>query len=93
MAQILTVTVEVCAVLGLIVAETKTITLHMRSPSMTVDVVEVEAAGQSYKQAESFVYLGDTVNSISDVTPEVNRPGGQAWECLVNYSRAVHGNP
>lgn len=82
-----------CAAFGLIVAETKTVTIHMHSPGMKVDMVEVEAAGQSHKHAESPIYHGDTVNSIGAATPELKHPSGQAWECLTKYSQAIYGNP
>ena len=50
--------VEVCAAFGLIVAEKKTVTMHMRSPNIEADTVEVEAAGQRYEQIKSILYLG-----------------------------------
>ena len=36
---------EICAACGLVVAEKKTATMPKRSPSMKVELVEVEAAG------------------------------------------------
>ncbi|CAM9461874.1 unnamed protein product [Sphacelaria rigidula] len=52
------VVAEVRAAFDLVVAEKKTATMHMRSPKMWADTKEVVAAGQKYKQVESFLYLG-----------------------------------
>lgn len=66
--------------------------MHMRYPNKRVDVVEVEATYQKYKQAESFVYFGDTINSICGVTPEFNSRIDHAWKCFAKCNRAVYGN-
>ena len=44
--KMMTVIVEVCAAFGLIVSEKKTVTMHMRPPTMKAEAVAVEAAGQ-----------------------------------------------
>ena len=65
--------VEVCAAFGLIVSEKKTVTMHMRPPTMKAEAVAVEAAGQRYSQVDTFVYLGSTISSVGDVGPEIKR--------------------
>lgn len=89
----ITATVEVCAASCLVVPEKNTVTMHMRSPSVKADVFEVKTAGQRYERIEYFVYLGGTINIISDVTPGVNRRICQAWRSFVKYSKAIYGNP
>ena len=56
--KMMTAIVEVCAAFGLIVSEKKTVTMHMRPPTMKAEAVAVEAAGQRYSQVDTFVYLG-----------------------------------
>ena len=73
----MTAVIEVCAAIGLVVAEIKTVTMYMRS-----DMVEVEAAGQRYKQGESLFYLFGKVSSIGGVFPEVHSRFGQDWACF-----------
>ena len=53
-------------------AEKKTVTMYMRSPNMEADTIEVEAAGQRYRQVESFLYLGERISTIGDITPEIH---------------------
>ncbi|CAM9248585.1 unnamed protein product, partial [Sphacelaria rigidula] len=50
-------------------AEEKTVTMHMRSPNMGTDTVEVEGAGRRYEQVESLFYLGEKISSIGDPHP------------------------
>ena len=58
----MTAIIEVCAAFGLIVSEKKTVTMHMRPPTMKAEAVAVEAAGQRYSQVDAFVYLGSTIS-------------------------------
>ena len=71
--KMMTAIVEVCAAFGLIVSEKKTVTMHMRPPTMKAEAVAVEAAGQRYSQVGTFVYLGSTISSVGDVGPEIKR--------------------
>ena len=91
--KMMTAIVEVCAAFGLIVSEKKTVTMHMRPPTMKAEAVAVEAAGQRYSQVDTFVYLGSTISSVGDVGPEIKRRTGYAWNCFLKYSRAVYDNP
>ena len=91
--KMMTAIVEVCAAFGLIVSEKKTVTMHMHPPTMKVEAVAVEAAGQRYSQVDTFVYLGSTISSVGDVGPEIKPRTGYAWNCFLKYSRAVYDNP
>ena len=88
--KMMTAIVEVYAAFGLIVSEKKTLTMHMRPPTMKAEAVAVEAAGQRYGQVDTFVYLGSTISSVGDVGPEIKRRTGYAWNCFPKYSRAVY---
>ena len=78
LAKMMTAIVEVCAGFGLVVAVKKTVAMHVRSPNMEADTVEVEGAGKRYRQVQSFLYLGGRVSSISNITPETHSRIGQA---------------
>ena len=90
--KMMTAIVEVCAAFGLIVSEKKTVTMHMRPPTMKAEAVAVEAAGQRYSQVDTFVYLGSNISSVGDVGPEIKRFTGYTWNCFLKYSRAVCDN-
>ena len=62
----------------LIVSEKKTVTMHMRPPTMKAEAVAVEAAGQRYSKVDTFVYLGSTISSVGDVGAEIKRRTGYA---------------
>lgn len=81
LAKMATAIAEVCAAFDLVVVEKRTETVHMRSPRAKVDVVEVEAVGQSYEHVESFVRLGRKMSVIDNIIPEVKWHTGQAWRC------------
>ena len=49
----ITTAVELSATSGLIVAETKTVTMRVRFPNVKADVVEVEAAGPRVQAGEA----------------------------------------
>ena len=89
LAKMMTAVVEVCAAFGLVVAEKKTETMHMRSPNMEADTAEVEATGRRYKELQSFLCLDGEI-SIGDVISEIYSRIGQAWACFHKYSIAVY---
>ena len=73
LAKVMEVIVEVCRAFALIVSTKKTETMCMpprRTPRM---LVQVEAAGQMYKQVQSFTYLGGTVTEVPGMYVEIAR--------------------
>ena len=67
------VIVEICRALTLTVSAKKTETMCMPSPRKTWTMVRVEAAGQIYRQVQSFAYLGGAVTEITDMSVEIAR--------------------
>ena len=53
----------------------------------------VEVAGQVYKQAHDFVYLGWDVNHDADLLIEVNRRIRNAWCSFRKYSLELYDRP
>ena len=59
LARMMAAIVTTCQEFGLMVSESKTETMRLWSaPSSTETTLDIQAAGQRYKQTEKFVYLG-----------------------------------
>ena len=69
------VIVVVCVAFGLTVSEAKTEIMCVRAKEMPEPTAtfSVEAAGHVYNQTNEFVYLGENVNQITDLSIEVDR--------------------
>ena len=57
LAKMMEVIVEVCRAFALTVSAKKTETMYMPPPRTPRTMVQIEAAGQTYKQVQSFTYL------------------------------------
>ena len=86
------VIMTVCAAFGLTVSEAKTeiICLRTRRIPDAATTFSVEAAGQVYKQAHDFVYLGGNVNHDADLSIEVDRRIRNAWCSFRKYSLELY---
>ena len=89
LAKMMTAVVEVCGAYGLTVAERKTEAMVMRPQ----EVLEIVAAGQRYAQTEQFVYLGGTITAEADMTAEIRRRTGAAWNAFRRYANVVYDRP
>ena len=87
------VIVEVCRVFALTVSAKKTETMCMRPPRTPRTMVRIEAAGQIYKQVESFTYLGGAVTETPDMSVEFARRTRACWMRTRRYSRELYGQP
>ena len=77
LAKMMKVIVEVCRAFALTgLAEKTEITMCMPPPRTSRTMVRIEAAGQIYKQVQSFTYLGGAVIETSDIP--LKSPGGTA---------------
>ena len=75
LAKMMAVVVEVCRAFALTVSAKKTETMTMGMPPQRTPrtMVQVEAAGQIYKQVQSFTYLGGAVTEVPDMSVEIAR--------------------
>ena len=73
LAKMMEVIVEVCRAFALTVSAKKTETMCMPPLRTPRTMVQIEAAGQTYKQVQSFTYLGGTVTEVSDMSVEIAR--------------------
>ena len=83
LAKMMEVIVEVCRAFALTVSAKKTETMCMPPPRTPRTMVRIEAAGQIYKQVQSFAYLGGAVTETPDMSVEIAR----------RYSRELYGQP
>ena len=96
LATTIEVIVEVCRAFLLTVSAKKTETMCMpppRTPRTPRTMVRIEAAGQIYKQVQSFTYLGGAVNETPDMSVEITRRTRACWMHIRRYSRELYGQP
>ena len=62
--------VEVCRAFALTVSTKKTKTMYIPPPRTPRTMVRIEAAGQIYKQVQSFTYQGGAVTETPDMSVE-----------------------
>ena len=74
LAKMMEVIVEVCRAFALTVSAKTTETMCMPPSRTPWTMVQVETAGQTYKQVQqSFTYLGSTVTEVPDMSVEIAR--------------------
>ena len=87
------VIVEVCRAFVLTVSVKKTETMCMPPPRTPRTMVRIEAAGQIYKQVQSFTYLGGAVTETPDMSVEIARRTRACWMRIRRYTRELYGQP
>ena len=65
----------------------------MPPPRTPRTMVRIEAAGQIYKQVQSFTYLGGAVTETPDMSVEIARRTRACWTRIRRYSRELYGQP
>ena len=91
LAKMMEVIVEVCRAFGLTESAKKTETMCMPPPRTPRTMVRIEAAGQIYKQVQSFTYLGGAVTETPDMSVEIARRTSACWARIRRYSRELYG--
>ena len=86
------VIVTVSAAFGLTVSKAKTQIMCLRTRGMpdATATFSIEAAGQVYKQAYEFAYLGENVNHHADLSIEVDRCIRHAWCIFRKYTLELY---
>ena len=93
LAKMMEVIVEVCRAFALTISAKKTETMSMPPPRTPRTMVRVEAAGQTYKQVQSFTYLGSAVTEAPDMSVEIARRAGACWMRFRRYLRELYDQP
>ena len=85
LAKMMEVIVKVCRAFALTVSAKKTETMCMPPPRIPRTMVQIEAAGQTYKQVQSFTYLGGTLTEVPDMSIEIARRTRACWMRIRRY--------
>ena len=92
LVKMMEVIVEVCRAFALTVSAKKTETMCM-PPRTPRTMVRTEAAGQIYKQVQSFIYLKGAVTETPDMSVEIARRTRACWMRIRRYSRELYDQP
>ena len=65
----------------------------MPPPRTPRTMVQIEAAGQTYKQVQSFTYLGGAVTEVPDMSVEIARRTRACWMRIRRYLRELYDQP
>ena len=87
------VIVEVCRAFALPVSIKKTWTMYMPPPRKPRTMVQVKAAGQTYKQVQSFTYLGGAVTETPGISVEIARRTRACWMRIRRYLHKLYDQP
>ena len=93
LAMTMEVIVEVCRTFVLTVLAKKTETMCMPSPRTPRTMVRIEAAGQIYKQVQSFIYIGSALTETPDMSVEIARRTRACWMRIRRYLRELYDQP
>ena len=84
---------EDCRPFALTVSAKKTETMRMPPLRTPRTMVRIEAAGQIYKQVQSFTYLGGAVTETPDMSVEIARRTHACWMRIRRYLRELYDQP
>ena len=94
LAKMMEVIVEVCRAFALTVSAKKTETMCMPPPRTPRTMVQIEAAGQTYKQqVQSFTCLVGDVTEVPDMSVEIARRTRTCWMHIRRYLRELYDQP
>ena len=93
LAKMMEFIVEVCRAFAFTVSTKKTETMCMPPPRTPRTVVQIQAAGQTYKQVQSFTYLGGAVTEVPDMSVEIARRTRACWMRIRRYLRELYDQP
>ena len=93
LARMMEVIVEVCRAFALTVSAKKTETMCMPPPRTPRTMVQIEAAGQTYKQVQSFTYLEGAVTEVPDMSVKIAKRTRACWMRIKRYLRELYDQP
>ena len=67
--------------------------MRMPPPRTPRTMMQIEAAGQTYKQVQSFTYLGGAVTEVPDMSVEIARRTRAWWMHIRRYLRELYDQP
>ena len=93
LAKMMEVILDVCRAFVLTVSVEKAETMCMPPPRTPRTMVRIKAAGQIYKQVQSFTYPGGAVTKTPNMSVEIARWTRACWMRIRRYSRELYGQP
>ena len=93
LAEMMEVIVNVCQGFAVTLSAKTTGTTCMPPPRTPRTTVQVEAAGQAYKQVQSPTYLGTAVTEIFDMSVEIAIRTRACWMHTRWYLREIYDHP
>ena len=94
LAKMMEVIIEVCRAFALTVPAKTTETMCMYPPRTPRTMVQVEAAGQTYEQVQSFTYyIRGAMTEVPDMLVVIARWTRACWMCIRRYLRELHDQP
>ena len=86
LARMMDVLVVACQKFGPTLSEKKTKAMHpLFDPSTLSNALQIKAAGQRYKPATEFMYLGNVISESADLNTDVKRRLGAGWVSFRRY--------
>ena len=92
-ARTMEVIVEVCRAFALTVSAKKTEIMCMPPPRAPRTMVQIKAAGQTYKQVQYFTYLGGALTEVPDMSVEIARRTRACWMRIRRYLLELYYQP
>ena len=93
LAKMMEVIVKVCRAFALTLSAKKTETMCIPPPRTPRTMVQVEAAGKTCRQMQSFTYLGGAVTEVPDMCVKIARRTRARWMRIRLYLRELYGQP
>ena len=88
--KMMSIIVNVSGLFGLMVSEAKTEIMCMLEKGVEQRIFKVNAAGQVYKQTDTFVYLGGTIRQDGSMDAEIAGRVSRAKNCFRRNSQSVY---
>ena len=85
--------VDACRAFALTVSTKKTKTMCIPPPRTPRTMVRIKAAGQIYKQVQSFTYQGGAVTETPDMSVETAKRNRACWMRIRRYLREFYDQP
>ena len=87
------VIVDIFRAFTLTVSAKKTETMYMPLPRTPRTMVRVQAAGQIFRQVQSFTYLGGALTETPNMSIEITRRTRACWMRIRRYLRETYDHP
>ena len=88
--NIMSIIVRVAGQFGLMVSEPKTETMCMLAKNVQAHQLSITAAGMTFRQTPTFVYLGGQICQDETIDGEIRHRVRRAWACFRRHGQAMY---